>query len=247
MKKGLFLTIAAISCCMSFSYAQGTDVESIRQVIATELQANNNRDSTTWFALFNQDSSFSATYVGTSYYVPYTWKQLHDEVSANLKRPLTRKRNVTNLVNAKIKTFGDNGIADLNYRTVDSANKPVRETVETWHFLKNGGSWKISRILAIDTASFNPTKPLSDPALEQEINMAGYRLLAVKKYPEAIKIFKMNIEMFPKAWNTYDSLGEAYMMAGNKKEAISNYEMSIKLNPENTNGKNILKKLKSTK
>jgi tetratricopeptide (TPR) repeat protein len=77
--------------------------------------------------------------------------------------------------------------------------------------------------------------------------MAAYRLFAVKKYPEAIKIFKMNIEMFPKAWNTYDSLGEAYMMAGNKKEAISNYEMSIKLNPENTNGKNILKKLKSTK
>ena len=77
--------------------------------------------------------------------------------------------------------------------------------------------------------------------------MAGYRLLAAKKNEQAIRIFKMNIELFPKAWNTYDSLGEAYMASGNKKEAIANYEMSVKLNPENTNGKDFLEKLKKGK
>ena len=45
-------------------------------------------------------------------------------------------------------------------------------------------------------------------------------------------------------WNTYDSLGEAYMMAGNKKLAIENYEKSIKLNPKSESGKAALAKLK---
>jgi hypothetical protein len=34
------------------------------------------------------------------------------------------------------------------------------------------------------------------------------------------------------------------MLAGDKKNAIENYKESIKINPENTNGKNMLAKLK---
>lgn len=88
---------------------------------------------------------------------------------------------------------------------------------------------------------------MRDEALEQEINMVGYRLLTAKKNEQAIRIFKMNVEMFPKSWNVYDSLGEAYMLHGNKKEATANYAISLKLNPENTNGKAFLEKLKNGK
>jgi hypothetical protein len=45
-------------------------------------------------------------------------------------------------------------------------------------------------------------------------------LLASK---ESIEIFKMNVTLYPDAFNTYDSLGEAYERAGDKENAIKNY------------------------
>jgi tetratricopeptide (TPR) repeat protein len=79
---------------------------------------------------------------------------------------------------------------------------------------------------------------------EFDINKAGYALLAQKKYNEAIEVFQLNVKLYPNSGNVYDSLGEAYMLAGDKKKAIENYEKSIKLDPQNTNGKDMLTKLR---
>lgn len=70
---------------------------------------------------------------------------------------------------------------------------------------------------------------------ETELNVLGYRLLQTNKLAEAIEIFKLNVEMYPKSDNAYDSLGEAYMRHGNKELAIANYKKSLELNPKNTN------------
>ena len=70
---------------------------------------------------------------------------------------------------------------------------------------------------------------------ESELNTLGYQLLRSDRVAEAIAIFKLNIEMFPEAFNPYDSLGEAYMVAGDKELAIKNYAKSLELNPKNTN------------
>ncbi len=78
---------------------------------------------------------------------------------------------------------------------------------------------------------------------EREINTLGYMLMRDNKLEEAIEIFKLNAAEHPKAWNVYDSLGEAYMNHGEKDLAIQNYQKSLKLNPNNENGKNMLKKL----
>jgi tetratricopeptide (TPR) repeat protein len=78
---------------------------------------------------------------------------------------------------------------------------------------------------------------------EREINTLGYMLMRENKLDEAIEIFKLNISEHPKAWNVYDSLGEAYMNKGEKNLAIQNYQKSLELNPNNENGKNMLKKL----
>jgi len=82
---------------------------------------------------------------------------------------------------------------------------------------------------------------------ERVMNNFGYELLSMKKNEEAIAVFKMNVETFPESWNVYDSLGEAYMIKGDKKRSIENYEKSLELNPQNTNGKNMLEKLKKNK
>lgn len=80
---------------------------------------------------------------------------------------------------------------------------------------------------------------------ENEMNQAGYALLRNGKVKEAIQVFKINTEAFPDSWNTYDSLGEAYMQDRQKQKAIENYERSIEMNPDNNNGREMLAKIKS--
>ncbi len=81
---------------------------------------------------------------------------------------------------------------------------------------------------------------------EDQLNSLGYGLIRDKKFKEAIRIFQLNVEAYPKSANTYDSLGEGYMDDGNKAEAIVNYQKSIELNPKNLNGAKILQKLKGS-
>jgi CubicO group peptidase (beta-lactamase class C family) len=80
---------------------------------------------------------------------------------------------------------------------------------------------------------------------EEELNAAGYQLLRTGKTKEAIEIFKLNVEMFPQSSNPYDSLGEAYAVAGEKELAIKNYKRSVELNPKNQGGIDALKRLEA--
>lgn len=62
---------------------------------------------------------------------------------------------------------------------------------------------------------------------EEEFNQLGYEFIRLKKYPEAIKIFTLNMNAFPASANTYDSLAEAYMNSGDRENAIKYYRLAI--------------------
>jgi len=74
---------------------------------------------------------------------------------------------------------------------------------------------------------------------EFALNRVGYDFLGKGRVEEAIEIFKLNVIAYPDAYNTYDSLGEAYMTFGNKEMAIYNYNRSVELDSENENAKGI--------
>lgn len=79
---------------------------------------------------------------------------------------------------------------------------------------------------------------------ENVLNTLGYHLLLNKKRPaDAIVIFKLNVEEYPKAYNVYDSLGEAYMANGQLDLSKNNYQKALELNPEFENAKAQLRKL----
>ena len=83
---------------------------------------------------------------------------------------------------------------------------------------------------------------------ETEINSAGYFLLNVQKQvDEAIAIFQLNVQLFPRSANTYDSLAEAYMFKGDQQKALFYYEESLRLDPGNDNAKHMIDKLKQRK
>jgi tetratricopeptide (TPR) repeat protein len=68
-------------------------------------------------------------------------------------------------------------------------------------------------------------------ATENDLNNYGYELLGQKKYPQAIDVLKLNTQKHPESANAWDSLGEAYALAGDKKNAIPSFKKSLSLNP----------------
>ena len=82
--------------------------------------------------------------------------------------------------------------------------------------------------------------------IESEMNTLGYYFLNTRKAIDAaVAVFRLNVEAFPNSANAYDSLGEAYMVKGDKELAIRNYQRSLELNPRNTNAIELLKKLRA--
>lgn len=66
-------------------------------------------------------------------------------------------------------------------------------------------------------------------ASEAELNAYGYLLLNQKRNNEAIAIFIRNTKEHPDSWNTWDSLGEAYGVVGDKAKAVTNYQKALAL------------------
>src|SRR2546423_5425585 len=80
---------------------------------------------------------------------------------------------------------------------------------------------------------------------ERTLNILGYQQSNARHIEDAIALFKLNVEMYPRASNTYDSLAEAYMAHGDRLLAIRNYRKSLALNPQNTGAVEKLKQLTS--
>jgi CubicO group peptidase (beta-lactamase class C family) len=79
--------------------------------------------------------------------------------------------------------------------------------------------------------------------VEWAVNNAGYSLLQAGILKPALELFELNTELFPQAFNTWDSLGEAYMMLGKDAKSISCYEKSLELNPENTHAEEMIARI----
>ena len=68
----------------------------------------------------------------------------------------------------------------------------------------------------------------SDPSVaEPRFNGLGYAFLTHEDYKPAIAIFRLNTELYPDSANTWDSLAEAYMKKGDKKQAIALYRKAL--------------------
>ncbi len=71
---------------------------------------------------------------------------------------------------------------------------------------------------------------------ENELNALGYRYLQSGRTAEAVAVFEINAEAFPRSWNVWDSLAEAHFARDDRDKAEKFYKKSVELNPENQNG-----------
>jgi putative CocE/NonD family hydrolase len=109
------------------------------------------------------------------------------------------------------------------------AQHPVPSEEEFLQFIEKNGVTKAVELFYQVKQDDQKAKLFDEKAM----NQLGYRYLNSGKLAEAIELFKLNTVAYPDAYNTYDSLGEAYMTAGNIKLAIANYNKSTELNPDN--------------
>lgn len=126
------------------------------------------------------------------------------------------------------------GLNWLNYESYNSPSKLLLKSV-----LAKGAEVALS-----EYRKERQGKDASEVVTEAQMNQLGYRLLGMKRGKDAIEVLKLNVEDHPNSANAYDSLGEAYMEGGEKELAIKSYQRSIELNPNNTNGAAVLKKLR---
>jgi len=82
---------------------------------------------------------------------------------------------------------------------------------------------------------------------EGSLNDFGYEVLGSNDAASAVQVFQLNAQEFPQSPNVWDSLAEAYMKSGDRKNAEQNYEKSLVLDPHNENAKEMLKKIREQK
>jgi tetratricopeptide (TPR) repeat protein len=82
--------------------------------------------------------------------------------------------------------------------------------------------------------------------IEARVNGTGYRFLIAGKSERAVDVFALNTRVFPDAFNTWDSLGEAQMSLGEHEDAIRSYEKSLELNPRNDNAATMIAKMRES-
>jgi tetratricopeptide (TPR) repeat protein len=78
---------------------------------------------------------------------------------------------------------------------------------------------------------------------ERIINRLGYSYIRKSEHDLAIEIFKINIALYPKSSNVYDSLGDGYLSIKDTTNAVTYYKKALDINPENSNAKKAYTKL----
>lgn len=155
------------------------------------------------------------------------WRLLHQEFGNN-------KDNVTNIIakGSGHAVFQDNPSLIIN-AIIKAYSKTLGEAQQNELLEK-----------ALDNAIELSIEAKMTNRSEQDLNTLGYSLMGNEELDEALEVFKLATILFPDSYNVYDSYGEALLKANRKTEAIYMYGKSIELNPENENGKEVLRQLK---
>ena len=121
---------------------------------------------------------------------------------------------------------------ERSYRPVQSALASFVQALETR-----------GAVAAMDVYRQSSQQPEIAKAVENVINSYGYRVLREKGAEEAIQVFLLNTEAFPREYNTWDSLAEAYLADGQRELAIKYYRKVLELRPGDENATRMLKQI----
>jgi uncharacterized protein (TIGR02246 family) len=217
-----------------------TDTEAIKAVVYAETAAWQARDFDALQATWLHDSTATRIEIASNHYNPQTgFDQIAKVLQGYIKAAPTPSTSKFTHENFIIQASADVAAVQYDQVTIPMGAEP-RRSRQHRVLVKRDGRWRIASLVTISTESFG-TGP---QALEDSLNGAGYVYLQKGEVNKAIDVFKLNVQFYPASWNVYDSLGEAYLTAGDKIHAIENYEKSLQLNPKNDSARQALAKLR---
>jgi tetratricopeptide (TPR) repeat protein len=79
---------------------------------------------------------------------------------------------------------------------------------------------------------------------ERALNIVGYHLLRLGKHGEAVKMFALEAETFPKSPYAQVGLAQALATAGDRERAIESCEKALAIDPQATRALEILRRLR---
>ena len=97
---------------------------------------------------------------------------------------------------------------------------------EFWTALNRQGGVARAREIFASTRGRTPEVLLFP---ETELNLFGYQLLQEGNAKDAVIVFEMNVQAYPRSANTYDSLSDAYLALGNRDEALRYAEKALEM------------------
>lgn len=80
---------------------------------------------------------------------------------------------------------------------------------------------------------------------EAGLNNLGYNLMTDRLLNDSKKIFELGIELYPDAYNLYDSYGECLIKLKEYEQATRAFKKALELNPESFNSERLLEYLKT--
>jgi dienelactone hydrolase len=110
------------------------------------------------------------------------------------------------------------------------AFRPSQEVLVLSMLDQPGGAAKASQMLD-DARKKDPHAKLFD---EATVNLMGYELIQSGDTQAAVEIMKLNVKAYPASPNTYDSLADAYVAAGQKDLARQATNKALELLPSDT-------------
>jgi CubicO group peptidase (beta-lactamase class C family) len=89
-------------------------------------------------------------------------------------------------------------------------------------------------------AQLKASDPADEMIAEERLNLLGYELMNKGEVKQAHDIFYVNIQLYPKSPNVYDSYAEACLKLGDKREALIHYKRAAQMDPNNANAASIV-------
>ncbi|HEX3108268.1 MAG TPA: tetratricopeptide repeat protein [Thermoanaerobaculia bacterium] len=140
--------------------------------------------------------------------------------------------------------------AMLTFADYRNGVDPAMATVARYRSITDALDASLSSGVAADVEreyrAFKSSEATAWIPTEGEVNGLGYRLLNAHKVDLALLVFRLNAESYPQSANVHDSLGEAYLAAGDRQNARASYERALALNPHNDGARQILAKLQES-
>ncbi len=241
MKRKFYVPFIVFVCISMTTALAGDDKAAITEVIENEYKAYVDKDMEAWSSYWVQEPYVHGLFIGA---MGYNQLVSYDSIKAGVEKWMTsekqpgavREKNILSIhVDGDLATVFLKELEPWEFAGVENKTKYK----STYVLKKVKGDWKFISMITYNKSSFQN----NDFIAEWNLNMQGYKFLWRDEIDKAIKVFELNTQLYPGAFNTWDSLAEAYMKKGDNKTAISYYKISLLLNPENENAQKMIDKM----